>query len=272
MNSKVSQSIETALGKVKSGDTVALGGNVLHRSPLGAVRALIKMGLKDLTVIKTAGAHDVDLLCASNAASTVIAGFIGYETEFGLCDHFRKGVQAGEVEMKENACYTVIAGLRASAYGIPFMPIMGMDGSDLVLEDRFRMVKDPYTGQEVVAVKALRPDFAILHVQYADQYGNSKIQGPLYEDVLMASAAKSVIVTCEEIVDDEHFIHEPELVNIPGFMVDKVVCLPGGSAPGSCANFYAIDGKALEAFKSIKDKQEVYDYIESYSSTDEGGI
>ncbi len=240
--------------------------------PLGAVRALIKRGIKDLTVIKTAGAHEVDLLCATNAASRIIAAFIGYENEFGLCDHFRKKVQSGDVYMQENSCYTVISGLRAATYGIPFMPVMGMDGSDLMLGDQFKMVQDPYTGKEVVAVKALQPDFAIIHVQYADQFGNSRILGPLYEDVLMASAAKSVIVTSEKIVEDECFINEPELVSIPGFMVDKVVLLPGGASPGSCAKFYEIDEKALHHFKHIKDHQELIDYINGYHGTDEGGI
>ena len=119
----------------------------------------------------------------------------------GLAPSYRAAVESGAVVAAEHACYTVISGLRAAIQGVPFMPVAGMFGSDLLVARDFRTVADPYTGEEVVAIRAIRPDVAIIHVQEADEFGNARIVGTLFEDVLMAQAAEVVIMTAERIVD-----------------------------------------------------------------------
>ncbi|MFM9108173.1 MAG: CoA transferase subunit A, partial [Chloroflexota bacterium] len=199
---------------------------------------------RGLEIVKTAGAYDVDLLCAAGCASAVSAGFVGFETPFGMAQAYRRSVERGEVEAREHVCASVIAGMRAAAQGVPFMPLAGMDGSDLPQARGFRRVADPYTGREVGAIAALAPDVAIVHVQEADAEGNAAIAGTLFEDVLMAQAARQVIVTAERVVDRV----PAERVTIPGFLVAAVAEAPGGAAPCSCAGEYGYDREWLLAW------------------------
>lgn len=212
---------------------------------------IVRQGISDLELIKTAGAYDIDLLAALGLATSVSAGFVGFETVYGMAPGYRRAVECGAVTTKEHACYTVIAGLRAAIQGVPFMPIAGMFGSDLLEARDFRTIADPYTGQLVVAVPALIPDVAIIHVQEADALGNARIVGTRFEDVLMAQAAEHVIITAERIIDGSAFEANPEQVAIPGFMVHAVVEAPRGAWPMSCAGEYDFDADYLSAYVAV---------------------
>jgi glutaconate CoA-transferase subunit A len=130
----------------------------------------------------------------------------------------------------------MIAALRAGAYGVPFMPVGGMWGSDLVAlrPELYQVLQDPFGGKPVVCVKALAPDYAIIHVQEADIYGNARIIGPTYQDILLSRAAKKTIITTERIVGTYRMQEEPKLTAIPHFAVEAVVELSGGAKPGVC--------------------------------------
>lgn len=257
------KNLKEAIEEIQDGSIIAMGGNVLHRAPVAAVTELITQNKKRLNLVKTAGAHDVDLLCAAGSLDSVTFGFISYEPPYGLCNYFRKAVQSGAVKAKENACYTVIMGLRAAAFGLSFIPTKGLDGSDLIKANGFKKVSDPYTGHEYVALKAIKPDYTILHVQEADIDGNCKIIGPKYEDEIMARAAEKVIVTTEKIVDRSVFESNPDYADIPGNLVSAVVHLPKGSLPGSCAAFYEINDAAMKEFLAVSCDEELQEYIKS---------
>ena len=247
MQSKLT-TLESTVSEIADGSRIALGGNTLHRGPFAAVHEIVRQRKRELEIVKTAGAYDVDLLCAVGCASAVSAGFVGFETVFGLAPSYRRAVERGEVIAKEHACYTVIAGLRAAIQGVPFMPVAGLQGSDLLSARDFRVVADPYTGESVVAVPSLRPDVAIIHVQEADELGNARIIGTRFEDVLMAQAARRVIVTAERVVDGRTFEETPESVAIPAVYVSSVVEAPRGAWPGSCAGHYDYDVDYLSAY------------------------
>lgn len=229
------------VASIADGSTVALGGNTLHRAPAALVHELVRQGKRDLHLVKTAGAYDIDLLCGVGSAASVAAGFVGYETVFGLAPLYRRAVESGTVEAREHACYTIIAGLRAASQGVPFMPLNGLQGSDLVGLRGFKSVADPYTDQQVLVVPAIVPDVALIHVQMADQDGNCRIDGSHFEDVLMARAARRVIVTAERIVDREVLAADPGRTAIAGFLVGSVVEAPRGAWPTSCAGLYDYD-------------------------------
>jgi acyl CoA:acetate/3-ketoacid CoA transferase len=128
------------------------------------------------------------------------------------------------------------------------MPIAGMTGSDVPAVRGFQSVADPYSDASVVVIPSLMPDVAIVHVQEADQAGNARIYGTLFEDLLMVRAGRHVILTTERLVDGEEFERQPESVAISGFMVDAVVEAPGGAWPGSCAGCYDYDESYLAAY------------------------
>ncbi|MGH2558151.1 MAG: CoA transferase subunit A [Thermomicrobiales bacterium] len=241
-------SLSDAIAAVSDDMRVALGGNTLHRGPSAAVHEIVRQGKRGLEVVKTAGAYDVDLLAGTGCAASASCGFVGFETVYGLAPSYRRAVERGEMEAKEHACYTVIAGLRAAIQGVPFMPVAGMVGSDVVPARGFHRLADPYTGNEVVVIPAMAPDVAIIHVQEADAQGNARIVGTRFEDVLMVQAARHVIVTAERIVDGSTFEAVPETVAIPGFMVDAVVEAPHGAWPCSCAGEYDFDAAYLAEY------------------------
>ena len=255
--------IEEAIALVKDGDCVGLGGNTLNRAPMAAVFELVRQGRKNLRVVKTAGAMDVDALCMGGCVSTVDAGFISYESHYGLAQRYRMSVQKGIVKANEHACYTVISALRAASYGIPFMPVRGLKVSDLrKVCDYFADVTDPFTGETLAAVKAIQPDFAIVHAQIADEQGNALIEGPKYEDVLFSRASKKVIVTAERIVGDGWFAAHAQKADIPHFMVAAVVHARKGAAPGACYGHYQPDDKAVRDFLALEDEEALRRYIE----------
>ena len=233
---------------INDGDVIAFGGNVLHRSPIGFAAAIAKSGKKDLVIVKTAMAMEIDILSAYKSVKKVLAGFVSYEGEFGLCNYYRKAVQDGEIQVEEHACYSVITGLRAASYGIPFMPIKGLIGSDLISGNDFKMVKDPYSEEELVAIKAIKPDWGVIHVQKADKNGNCEVLGPMYEDDVICRAAKNTIITCEELVDDDYFKNKK--ADISEVFVSHVIELKGGSAPGYCPGYYDIDRDRIRKFIS----------------------
>jgi len=242
------RSLADAVATIDDGAVVALGGNTLHRAPVAAVHELVRQGKRGLELVKTAGAYDVDLLCGWGCASAVSAGFVGYESVFGLAPLYRRAVESGLVEAREHACYTVIAGLRAAAQGVPFMPVNALQGSQLPQARDFRTVRDPYTDGEVMAIPAIAPDVALIHVHEADAEGNGRIVGSHFEDALMVRAAKRVILTAERIVDGAQFAQDPERTTIPGFLVDAVVEAPRGAWPTSCAGLYDYDADYLAQF------------------------
>jgi glutaconate CoA-transferase subunit A len=244
--------MEKAIALVPDGALLGLGGNALNRAPMAAVMELALQKKQGLRLVKTAGGMDVDLLCLAGCVKSVDAGFISYETEYSLCQNYRKAVQEGAVKANEHACYTVISALRAASYGIPFMPVRGLQVSDLVAaNDYFAAVTDPFTGETLNAVKAIRPDVSIVHAQVADSLGNALIEGPKYEDVLMSRASKTVIVTAERIVSDDYIVQSGVKANIPHFLVGAVVCAPRGAAPGALNVAYGVSDGDIRSFLKL---------------------
>ena len=244
-------SLADAAALVRDGETIACGGNLLHRGPFALVRELARQHRRDLEIVKTAGAYDVDLLAAAGCLRAASCGFVGFENEFGMAPSYRRAVESGVAEAREHACYTVIQGLRASAFGLPFMPAAGFDGSDLPEARGFRWVQDPYGGGHVLVVPPVRPAWALIHVPEADAEGNARILGSEFEDVLMSRAAAGVILSAERIVPTEHMAEQPELTRIPGFLVSAVVHAPRGAWPGSCYPLYAYDAAAVREYLAL---------------------
>ena len=247
-----------AIASVADDSIVALGGNTLHRAPCAAVHELIRQQKRRLELVKTAGAYDVDVLVGAGVTDRVSAGFIGFENVFGLAPQYRRAAEQERIHVKEHACYTLITAMRAAAQGVPFLPIAGMLNSDLMQVRDFKTVQDPYTGQKLAAVQAIRPDVALVHVQEADELGNGRIYGSVYEDDLMARAARRIILTCERLISAVETARIPELTTIPGMLVTYVVVVPQGAHPCSCSDLYSYDTDYLARYIAACNNQEDY--------------
>ncbi|HPS81458.1 MAG TPA: CoA-transferase, partial [Candidatus Limiplasma sp.] len=120
--------------------------------------------------------------------------------------------------------------------------------------DYFAPVADPFTGETLNAVRALRPDVCIVHAHVADEQGNALIEAPKYDDVLLSRAAKTTIVTAERIVSPEYFAASPVKADIPHFLVSAVVDAPRGAAPSACHGLYGVNREDLLAFLNLADE------------------
>ena len=239
-------SLEEAVELVKDGSSITISGMSFHRNPMAFIYALVKKGKRDLYFIDREPGFGLEVMLKYGVVKKVRAAMATLEW-FGIPPYFRKMVENKDVEFIEDTCGAFIAGIRAGAFGIPFMPVKGIIGSDLIkihekLGD-WKVDKDPFSGEEIVYVKAITPDVAVIHVHKADEEGNSEILGPLYEDEYKAKAAKITIITAEEIVDKSYFYGKRPTIN--GEYVTAVVHAPRGAEPTSMYGLYDVDWERI---------------------------
>lgn len=236
-------------GHIRDGASVALGGSFLHRGPFALVRELIRQGRRDLEIIKQSPGYDIDILCRAGVASRARAGIVAMEGNFGLAPWYRRAVESGALALEEHACASLTAGLRAAAFGVPFMPCGGLHGSQLPILNQWKLLEDPYgSGQSSYLVPAVRPDVAVLQVTEVDRLGNARVHGTAHWDRIMSRAAGTVLVVAERLVETQVFEAQPEATLLPYFMVEAFTVLPGSAWPGSCTPFYDIDYPAVERY------------------------
>lgn len=264
---KVLTSLEDAAKMVNDGALVTFGGATFHRAPMELIRELVRQGKKDLNLIDREPAMDFDLLIGAGCVAKVRAAMLAFEI-FGMAPNFRRKAEKGEIATREGACQPIIAGFRAAAMGLPSIPVKGMLGSDLMdiseVIGSQKEIEDPFTGEKMIAVRAIEPDVAVIHAQKADEYGNVRIEGPLYEDVIKAKASKKVIVTVEELIPNSEIRKRPEATSIPHFIVDAVVELPKGAYPCSCFNYYDADYDHIREYLKAANKDEFHVYLDKY--------
>jgi glutaconate CoA-transferase subunit A len=264
---KVLTGLEQAAKLVKDGDLVTTGGATFHRVPMEFVRELVRQERKNLTLVDREPAMDFDLLIGAGCVAKIRAGMLAFEV-LGLAPNFRRKSEAHEIITKEGACQPIIAGLRAAAMGLPSLPVKGMLGSDLLdiseVIGGYKQVEDPFTGERMLAVRAIEPDVAVIHVQKADEYGNVRVEGPFYEDVIKAKAAKMVVVTAEELIPNDQFRKMPEATTIPHFLVDAVVETPKGAYPCSCFNYYDADYGHIQEYLETVANDQFKEYLRKY--------
>jgi glutaconate CoA-transferase subunit A len=144
---------------------------------------------------------------------------------------------------------TLVAGLRAASYGIPFQPVAGVHGSELVRVNQWQTMRDPYgSGRDVYVIPAIQPDIAVIHAAEIDEQGNARVYGSPFWDHPLTRAAKRVLVTAEKLVPTDRLREQPELTLVPAFMVEAAAIVPNGAWPGSMHPYYGIDYKAVERY------------------------
>ncbi|HYM90658.1 MAG TPA: CoA-transferase, partial [bacterium] len=191
---------QDVVAEIHDGATVAIGGSSLSRKPMALVRALARSDRKNLRLIVNVGGPEVDLLLGTGKVAELVYAFVGFEV-MGLAPHFRRARQDGSVRFQEWTEFTVMAGLDATIKRVPFLPTHTGLGTDLLrVNTAFRTIQDPFEGQTLLAVPALRPDVALIHVNLADPQGNGVILGDGHMDVLCAKAARKTFLSAEQIL------------------------------------------------------------------------
>jgi glutaconate CoA-transferase subunit A len=241
-------SIEDAVGEVRDGMTVGIGGWGSRRKPMAMVRALLRAGRKDLTLVSYGG-PDVGVLVAAGCVRRVVTGFVSLDS-IPLEPHFRAARSAGTVELTEYDEGMLYWGLLAAANRLPFLPIRAGLGSDVMrVNPELRTIRSPYAdATELVAMPAITLDIAFIHLNRADSSGNGRYLGPdPYFDDLFCLAAKRRFLSCEQVVSTDELQNggPPQGLLVNRSMVDGVTETPNGAHFTSCVPDYGRD----EAFQ-----------------------
>lgn len=235
--------------RIADGSSIALGGSFLHRGPFALVRELIRQERRDIEIIKQSPGYDIDILCRAGVARRARAGIVAMEGNFGLARWYRRAVERGEIQLEEHACASLTAGLRASAFGVPFQPCGGLHGSALPALNGWAALPDPYgSGESTYVIPRITPDFAVIHANEVTEQGDVRVLGTSHWDRIMTRAAKRVLVVAERIVPAEVFENQPELTLVPYFMVEAFAIVPNGAWPGSCWPEYEVDYESVERY------------------------
>lgn len=230
---KVLSLSEAIARDIQDGMAVAMGCALESLIPFAAGYEIIRQQKKDLTLIAPISDIQFDQIIGAGCAKKIVASWVG-NVAAGLGHNFRRAMEEsipGRLEIEEHSNFTLALGLKAAAMGLPFLPTKTARGSDFTREQHYAEINCPFTREKLLAVRAIRPDVTILHVQRADSEGNAHAWGNFGVLREAALAAKKVVLTCDEIVDHEVILSDPNRTVVPGFLVSSVVHLPFGSHP-----------------------------------------
>lgn len=264
MMSKVVSLKEAIQTFVHDGDLVYAAG-FTHMIPFAAGHEIIRQERKDLILARATPDLIYDQMIAADCARKVVFSYSG-NPGVGSLKWLRDGMQNGTLEWEEYSHFSMISRLQAGASGLPFMPMKMTGATDLEhVNPQYRRITDPYTGEEVMAVPPLLPDVAIVHVQRSDAEGNAQIWGIIGEQKEAAFASKHVILTAEEIVDEEVIRSDPNRTLIPGMIVNAVCHVPYCAHPSYTQGYYDRDNDFYLAWEELsKDQQSVQAYLDEW--------
>jgi glutaconate CoA-transferase, subunit A len=248
-------SVEDLAAGIASGALVAIPPDY-SGAPMALTRALVARGAKDLRIlaVPTSGIQ-IDVLIGAGCVAELEAAAVTLG-EFGLAPRFTAAIRTGAIRMRDTTCPAIHAALQASEKGVPFLPLRGLIGSD-VLKNRadWKLADNPFSsGDPIVYLPAIKPDIAVFHATKADRDGNVWI-GRRRELATMAHAAARTLVTVEEIVEGSLLVDETVAAGVlPGLYVEAVAEAPRGAWPLGLQDLYAADeaelGRYTEAARS----------------------
>lgn len=228
---------------VHDGGLIAIEG-FGHLVPVAAAQEIIRQRKRRLTLSRMSCDVIVDQLLAAGCVSKLVSSFVG-NSSAGSLHELRRRVERNDPEpldLEEYSHGGMIARYTAGASRLPFALIKSYRGSDVaVMNPKIRTVTDPYGSGDIHVVPAIRPDATIVHAQRADKYGNVQAWGILGVQSEAAFAADTVIVTVEEIVDEDIIRSDPNRTIIPAHAVSAVVQSPWGAYPHAVQGYYDRD-------------------------------
>jgi glutaconate CoA-transferase subunit A len=215
---------------VHDGDSVAMEG-FTHLIPFAAGHEILRQRRTELELIRMTPDVLYDQMIGAGAARKLAFAYAG-NPGVGSLHRFRDAIENGwprPIEVDEHSHAGMAVRVTAGASHLPFGVLRGYAGTDLAHHTGVKTIACPFTGEELAAVPALRPDVTIIHAQEADRSGNVQLWGIPGVQKEAVLAAKRALVTVERIVDELEL--RPGGVVIPGWVIDAVAEAPGGSQP-----------------------------------------
>jgi glutaconate CoA-transferase subunit A len=261
--------LKEAVKLVPDGAHLFWGGFGFQRPPMAFAHELVRQKKQNLTIYTCGSEMDLDILVGAKVVSHLEVAFYAIEG-IGLAPNIQRRIREGAVQIEDYSNLAMALRFFGGALGVPFMPLKSMLATDMLAKKRFREKKAeaitcPFTGEKVVLVPSVRPDFSIVHVSRVDKEGNAQIDGIKGEDVEGARAGKKVIVLAEEIVDTEFIRSQPDQTVIPNIYVTHVVECPWGSFPMMVYNYYDYDMEHVRMYyEQCKTEEGWQKYCEEY--------
>lgn len=254
-------------GKIIARESVVgIAGSHSMDGAMTLVRAALRAGAKDMTLVPpTTTSIAADLWIAAGALKKLYLSYVGFEY-LGFAPNFRRAAEAGELEIVEADEPFIQLGTQAAAGGRPFNVIQYIwEATDHPkLNPEIKTVTDPFTGDTVYAIPALKLDVAIIHAQAADIYGNAQCWGGNRQEPDKCKAAKIVIVQADEIVGPDVISADAAKSTIPGPWVDYVVHAPFAAHPTFSSRNYAVDEDHLKLYLEMCRGDRVQEYLDTY--------
>jgi glutaconate CoA-transferase subunit A len=243
------RSLDEALVPITDGCMLAVPRDVSGVA-MEATRALIRRGVERLHLVTLpTSSLQADLLIGAGCVHSLETSAVSLG-EFGPAPRFTAAVKAGAIELADSTCPALHAAFQATEKGVPFMPLRGLLGSD-VLRQRsdWKVIDNPFGNDDpIVLLPAIKPDVALFHAALADRDGNVWI-GRDRELALMAHAAARTVVTVERL-HDRNLLDDPRLAagTLGGFYVDAIALAPNGAWPLGLADHYTPDAAHLAEY------------------------
>src|SRR5271156_3859163 len=248
----IARSLDEALAPITDGCILAVPRES-SGVPMAATRALIRRGVKRLHLVALpTSSLQADLLIGAGCIETLETSAVSLG-EFGPAPRFTAAILAGTIDMRDATCPALHAQFQAAEKGVPFMPLRGLIGSD-VLAPRpdWKVLDNPFGNNDpIVLLPALKPDVVLFHAPMADRNGNVYI-GLQRELSTMAHASRKTIVTVEKIHDGD-LLSDPLLAagTLPGFYIEAVAVEPRGAWPLPLPDHYGIDAAHVAEYARL---------------------
>lgn len=244
---------------VQDGMTIAMEG-FTHLIPFAAGHEIIRQGRRDLTLIRMTPDLIYDQLIGMGCVRKLIFSW-GGNPGVGSLHRLRDAVEHGwprPIELEEHSHAALANAYHAGAAGLPCAIFKGYYGSDLVGHNpNIRFVTCPFTGEQLAALPALRPDLAIIHAQRADRQGNVLLEGIIGVQKEVVLAARQALVTVEAIVEDLH-APSPNSTILPHWTISTIAEVPGGAHPSYAQGYYGRDNSFYTAWDTISRERESF--------------
>ena len=250
---------------VKDGDSIAFEG-FTHLIPHAAAHEVMRQGITDLTLIRMTPDIVYDQFIGLGRVRKMIFSYAG-NPGVGLLRRFRDAVENGwprAIEIEEHSHAAMANAYEAGAAGLPCAVFRGYLGAGLKeVNDKVRSVTCPFTGEQLAAVPAMKPDVSFIHAQKADRKGNVLIEGIVGVQKEAVLAAKKAIVTVEEVVDE--LGNHPNATVLPHWTIAAICEIPGGAHPSYTHGYYGRDNAAYVEWDSIAaDRDKFLEWMETH--------
>jgi glutaconate CoA-transferase subunit A len=262
----IAATLDDALKPVDDGIVLVVPREV-SGVPMAATRALIRRGIRRLHLVALpTSSLQADLLIGAGCIETLETSAVSLG-EFGPAPRFSAAIAAGTIRMRDATCPALHAALQASEKGVPFMPLRGLIGSDVLAHRAdWKVMDSPFGDNDpIVLLPAIRPDVALFHAPMADRHGNVWV-GRQRELITMAHAAARTVVTVEKI-HDGNLLDDPVLAagTLPGFYVETIAVAKRGAWPLPLPDHYPLDLAHMTEYAELAASEKGFaEYLDRY--------